>query len=280
MNLRVMTVLALLAGALAPTSGRASIVMTAFAGPGSQQGDECTIAESQTVSNFPGALAPQVATYSCANLEGSASSNATAEISSLHAFATAFSRAGLDRGSLGAEDARATANFIGTGVFGGTFSFSGPITVNTEFDARPSRVGAAAIGQVFVNGSLAQECLDTVGCDNTPVVVPLNTFVSFFISLDVDAAVNANGQLEDQTATADASDTYSFIPGGKVFNLPDGVTFNAPDAFIFDNVYLPPTSAVPELSTWTMMLLEFGGVGLAGCWRKTKSVALAARNGQ
>jgi hypothetical protein len=44
----------------------------------------------------------------------------------------------------------------------------------------------------------------------------------------------------------------------------------------FDNVSLDVTAAVPEPSTWAMMVLGFAGVGLVTYRRKSKPAMMAA----
>jgi hypothetical protein len=38
----------------------------------------------------------------------------------------------------------------------------------------------------------------------------------------------------------------------------------------------PATTTVPEPSTWTLMTLGFGVLGLAGNWTRPRSVSIAA----
>jgi len=46
--------------------------------------------------------------------------------------------------------------------------------------------------------------------------------------------------------------------------------------FIQNNNFVPPTGAVPEPSTWAMMILGFAGIGFMAYRRKNKPALLAA----
>lgn len=68
-------------------------------------------------------------------------------------------------------------------------------------------------------------------------------------------------------------DHFSFSSGAAIstltLTLPDTPIYNAIDNFSF-------TAAVPEPSTWVMMILGFGGLGFLAYRRKRHSHALAA----
>jgi len=83
------------------------------------------------------------------------------------------------------------------------------------------------------------------------------------------------------SAESDFQDPFSFPSNGPIFNFFDangdpivGATVNSSDGCIVNNRLLcggGPTS-VPELSTWTMMLTGFAGLGYAG-WRRGRRQA-------
>jgi hypothetical protein len=103
------------------------------------------------------------------------------------------------------------------------------------------------------------------------VLVPLNTPVSIGLDLAVDASAgdfNASG-------TSLFSDTFGFVTGGPLFNLPDGYTANSPTSFIVDNRFAPPGSAVPEPSTLVMASILFGMFGLVALQKRFKTKAVA-----
>jgi hypothetical protein len=101
--------------------------------------------------------------------------------------------------------------------------------------------------------------------------VPLDTPVSLLFSVDVSA-----GSQGAATAKALYGDSLDLPIGIDVFNLPEGVTANAPGSDIVNNRFLPPTTSVPEPSTWAMLLLGFAGLGYAG-FKRTRGVRFAAR---
>ena len=101
-------------------------------------------------------------------------------------------------------------------------------------------------------------------------------------SAPVSAGPSAFGVREGQaSASADFLDPFSFPSNGPIFNFFDangdpiaGATVNSSDGCIVNNRLLcggGPTS-VPELSTWTMMLAGFAGLGYAG-WRRGRRQA-------
>ena len=104
----------------------------------------------------------------------------------------------------------------------------------------------------------ATTALFTVGVG---VLVPIN------INLRVDGVATLGA-----TGTADFLNSLDF-PLTHIFNLPDGFTVNDPDMFILNNNFVPPAGAVPEPSTWAMMLLGFAGIGFMAYRRKRNDQA-------
>ena len=251
-------------------------IVSASAGPGKGQGDTCNGGGTLTSSG-------SAATWGCTNSEGNNFSQASASPGALKALAFAFSKVGVNKGSVSVEQsvAQAASRTFGKfrasgGLVGGVTSIQTTLsivfTVTTiAGDAADSLANAAA----YVNGQLADVCtasagLNLTGCDPSHLVtVPINVAVPIDLSLDVFATANASGQITDEQAIADASHTFSFPVGGTVFNLPTGFTFDDPDAFIFNNIYTPPgapaPAAVPEPPTLALFgfgLLSFWGCGL------------------
>ena len=70
-------------------------------------------------------------------------------------------------------------------------------------------------------------------------------------------------------ATSLFSDTFGFVVGGPVFDLPAGFTANSPTSFIVDNRFLPP-GAVPAVPEPSSMLLLTGGLGLLTMLRRRR----------
>lgn len=58
-----------------------------------------------------------------------------------------------------------------------------------------------------------------------------------------------------------------------LFVIPDG-KFSIQIGFTLNGVLAPPVATIPELSTWAMLLIGFGGLGLAACRRRNSVAAL------
>jgi len=91
-------------------------------------------------------------------------------------------------------------------------------------------------------------------------LVPLNTPVPISLSLEVQAVAHGF----NTSASSQFSNTFSFVTGGPLFNLPDGFTVNSPSSFIVDNRFTPPGEAVPEPSTLVISSIMFGLFGAVG----------------
>jgi len=107
------------------------------------------------------------------------------------------------------------------------------------------------------------------GHSSFSITAPETLEVGYQYSLTLDLYVNAN------TNVGGTSDTQS----GKVDPM---ITFENPlDASLYNLVISPgvgnsPVSAVPEPSTWAMMILGFAGVGFMAYRRKSKPALMAA----
>ena len=96
---------------------------------------------------------------------------------------------------------------------------------------------------------------------------PTDTPGSEFDSFDA-AAISTESDTESHSATGalDVSPPFSVTVGGSIV-LVNGGTESASESVSF---------AVPEASTWTMMIAGFAGLGLAGYRASRKRSALAA----
>jgi hypothetical protein len=97
-------------------------------------------------------------------------------------------------------------------------------------------------------------------------------------SLSASQSAETADQLVTALASSDLTDpaSYSGLVGPITFTLatPTAVKFSVFDTFFGDNVggvSLNVSSAVPETSTWAMMLLGFAGLGYAGFRRRPRA---------
>jgi hypothetical protein len=92
-----------------------------------------------------------------------------------------------------------------------------------------------------------------------------DTLVATITGADVDPPVNANGDQTDY-----ASNGYVWITALPQFDRV--VAASSSNSFEFDNV----VAAVPEPSTWAMLLLGFAGLGYAASRRSKASISAVA----
>ena len=73
-----------------------------------------------------------------------------------------------------------------------------------------------------------------------------------------------------------AAQTFDFGNGGSFTVSVNDLTLNLGDPNLTGTITLTSVSAVPEPSTWAMMLLGFAGIGFLGYRRSQKAPLLAA----
>jgi hypothetical protein len=158
----------------------------------------------------------------------------------------------------------------------GTVDLIGQTTTSTAFNFYPGNGGYVDLnGSNGVPGSLQT----------------LMTFASGSYTLSFDLGGNARGDV-DKTTTITLGDfsqsitlgsngalqpyTYTFTTTGGVLDFADLAGGNGNIGNILDNVTLTSglTSAVPEPSTWAMMILGFFGVGFLAYRRNNRPVLL------
>jgi hypothetical protein len=100
------------------------------------------------------------------------------------------------------------------------------------------------------------------------IVVPLGDQILLRVDFEADAYVMSNNDPSYLTAFANYSD------GLNVYL--DAVTPGANTIGLSGHDYATPTSAVPEPSTWFMMILGFAGIGFMAHRRKRKRELMAA----
>ena len=184
-----------------------------------------------------------------------------------------------------------TAAYLDTVVFSGPGSDPVPMRMNLHFGGSVnSDIGGGATVSVraIVNGTFVgadivsvqsgvPTCPDSfrhvhfsglgpcgltynVTLQSSLISVPQDTPISF--QLDLEASGGGSGP--NGSGTSLFSNTFGFIVGGPVFDLPAGFTANSPTSFIVDNRFVP--SAVPEPASAVLLLAGLAAMlGVARC---------------
>lgn len=100
--------------------------------------------------------------------------------------------------------------------------------------------------------------------------VPMNVPMRMTLRLDTGAGVGGSGSPE--SARTEFSNSFEVPLGMDAFVLPAGVTANAGD-WLVNNRRVGGLGAIPEPSTWAMLILGFGVVGAS--LRRRKMMAAA-----
>jgi PEP-CTERM motif len=155
----------------------------------------------------------------------------------------------------------------------GSVELIGEAPTGTQFDFYPGHGG-----YVDLDGSS-----DAAGTLQT-----LGSFAAGSYTLTFDLGGNARGDV-DKTTTISLGDfttsltlpssssyqlyTFNFTTNGGQLSFADGAAGNQDVGHILDNVTL--STAVPEPSTWAMMLVGFVGLGFAS-YRASRKIATSA----
>ena len=143
-------------------------------------------------------------------------------------------------------------------------SFVGAVLVSVTSGVPGCTIGEAFAPSIFAGfgpcGTVYDETLQ-----GSLIAVPQDVPILTELDLEVTAGGSGNGSL----ATSLFSDTFGFVAGGPVFDLPAAFTANSPTSFIVDNRFLPP-GAVPAVPEPSSMLLLTGGLGLLTLLRRRR----------
>jgi len=172
----------------------------------------------------------------------------------------------------------ATNTGLGWTIFGGGgaggFSFSMVSAVLPG--GNPSNPNPPSHSETNITYTSGGETLstfsDTVNATATTALFTVG--VGVLVPIDINLRVDGVATL-GATGTGDFLNSLDF-PLTNIFTLPDGFTVNDADMFIQNNNFVPPTGAVPEPSTWAMMILGFAAIGFMAYRRKNKPALLAA----
>jgi hypothetical protein len=112
----------------------------------------------------------------------------------------------------------------------------------------------------------------TTGDFTVTAGLPVNVSLAFSATNRTTGTIDTGADNDASASIINFTDTLSFATNVPVFNLATG-DVNSVEGNIVDSQY----AAVPELSTWAMMLLGFAGLGFAR-YRKARveRTALAA----
>lgn len=186
-------------------------------------------------------------------------------------------------------DTYTSANFSG-GIFGGSANVSAPFS------------GTVSPGQTFTGSFVYDNNLvpgagtgfTNVALSSFPNVVPFFTFNingSSYTVDDPNAAIQYNN---GHFNGFNVNDDFSFAGGNYVLQISGGILavrlasdplgqsfvngyINIGDSGVTGQTpYVPQVAAVPEPSTWAMMILGFCGVGFVTYRRRKQAVALAS----
>ena len=129
------------------------------------------------------------------------------------------------------------------------YDLSGSFSINLQ-----ARSGSASVFLVDVSSPLSSPIVDTLS-----VVDPL-----FFHFDDVELQSADGNYLQFYFANGFGEPV---LPLRMVLLYLDGEAFEFRDIYLFGEADLTAVTAIPEPSTWALMLLGFAGIGFAG-WRQ------------
>lgn len=187
-------------------------------------------------------------------------STATAGLGVLKAFAS--SQSPLDPTNLNSfVHASSEAQFSDLGTLNST-SFVGTVTIPFTFQIDGVTTGDGGLGVDGVYLSVGNQIFTAAGIYGIDLTV--GTLVGFKAVLSVEADTSTAGT---HTSTSDFSHSLHLF-----IDVPDGFTFDTASGHDYSSAGV---GAVPEPSTWAMLLIGFAGVGFLAYRRKRSGEALA-----
>lgn len=182
-------------------------------------------------------------------------STATAGLGVLKAFASSQSPLDpTDRNSF--VSASSEAQFSDLGTLTST-AFVGTVTIPFTFQIDGVTTGDAGLGPDGVYLSVGNQIFTAAGIYGIDLTV--GAPVGFKAVLSVNATTSPAGTL---TSVADFSHSLHLF-----IDVPAGFTFETASGHDYSSA---PVGAVPEPSTWAMMILGFAGIGFIAYCRKSK----------
>jgi len=192
-------------------------------------------------------------------LQGTASASASPGLLSAYA----SSQAGSGTNFNAFIDARATATFNDEGSVHSTSGATGTVVIPFTYQLTFSNSGGGGLGpsgSQLVVGNL----LNTSTNGTYFLTLFVGQTIDFLANLDIAADANQGTPV----SVADYSHTLHIF-----IDVPDGYTF---DTVSGHNYSSSNVGAVPEPSTWAMMILGFAGIGFMAYRRKNKLALMAA----
>jgi hypothetical protein len=181
--------------------------------------------------------------------------------------ATAFSQSSYNSSDVsGFNDvifiaARAEASFSDRGTVNSNFFAVGSlVTVPVTYQIEGTSSGNGGIGPSGQQFTVGNQVFFDNGTRDLNFVVGTPIDFGAFLSVFADAAASISGATH--LSSADYGHSVHVF-----FDVPDGYTF---DTLSGHNYGTNAVGAVPEPSTWAMMILGFAGVGFAAYRRKDK----------
>lgn len=175
--------------------------------------------------------------------------------------ATASSQSSANLSDHGGITTRAEAEFIDVGTVNST-TFTGTATIQLTYHIDGTSTGAGGIGPAGAFLSVGNQFFDISGIYDLNVTVGAPIGFKAFLSVFADS-----GSAGSISSSADFGNSLHVF-----FDVPEGYTFDTLSGHNYSSTLL---SAVPEPSTWAMVVLGFAGVGFMAYRRRNTAPHVA-----